>query len=136
LKEIHRSDRNTIFGALESIGSALFLSSRGKRDLPQGADSSYRQNYKRDSISLNIDFILGLPFVKPGETLAGIQELHARFPYITHTSVYMLEDEKYPKHWRANSITEDEMQSEFLAIVDYLESIGWHHYELSNWARP
>jgi coproporphyrinogen III oxidase-like Fe-S oxidoreductase len=28
------------------------------------------------------------------------------------------------------------MQSEFLAIVDYLESIGWHHYELSNWARP
>ena len=48
----------------------------------------------------------------------------------------MLEDEKYPKHWQANSITEDEMQSEFLAIMDYLESIGWHHYELSNWARP
>jgi hypothetical protein len=35
----------------------------------------------------------------------------------------MLEDEKYPKHWQANSITEDDMQSEFLAIMDYLESI-------------
>lgn len=48
----------------------------------------------------------------------------------------MLEDEKYPKHWRENSITEDEMQSEFLAIMEYLDSLGWHHYELSNWARP
>lgn len=48
----------------------------------------------------------------------------------------MLEDEKYPKHWRMNSITELEMQSEFLAIMDYFDSIGWHHYELSNWARP
>jgi oxygen-independent coproporphyrinogen-3 oxidase len=28
------------------------------------------------------------------------------------------------------------MQSEFLAIIDYLESIGWHHYELSNFAKP
>jgi hypothetical protein len=35
----------------------------------------------------------------------------------------MLEDEKYPKHWRENSITEDEMQSEFLDILEYFESI-------------
>ncbi len=147
LSEIHRSDRDTIFHAIESISS--ILSSRGRpfakhwkypwgaRDLPQWADSSYCQNDKREEkeISLNIDFILGLPFVKPGETLAGIQELHERFPYITHTSVYMLEDEEYPKHWRANSITEDEMQSEFLEIMDYFESIGWHHYELSNFSK-
>jgi oxygen-independent coproporphyrinogen-3 oxidase len=110
LTEIHRSDRETIFRALASVDEA--------------------------SISLNIDFILGLPFVQPWETLAGIKELHERFPYITHTSVYMLEDEKYPKHWKENSITEIEMQSEFLAIMDYLGSIGWHHYEFSNWARP
>ncbi len=116
LKEIHRSDRNTIFGALGSIGSALLLTS--------------------GNISLNVDFILGLPFVKPGETLSGIVELHERFPYITHTSIYMLEDEEYPKHWRVNSITEDEMQSEFLAIMDYFESTWWHHYELSNFAKP
>ncbi len=115
LKEIHRSDRNTIFGALGSIGSALLLTS--------------------GNISLNVDFILGLPFVKTGETLSGIVELHERFPYITHTSIYMLEDEEYPKHWRVNSITEDEMQDEFLAIMDYFESTWWHHYELSNWAK-
>jgi oxygen-independent coproporphyrinogen III oxidase len=87
-------------------------------------------------ISLNIDFILGLPFVQHGETLNGIKRLHKKFPYITHTSVYMLEDEKYPKHWKENSITEIEIQSEFLAIIDYFDSIGWHHYELSNFAKP
>ncbi|MBC7498529.1 radical SAM protein [Candidatus Gracilibacteria bacterium] len=116
LKEIHRSDRNMIFGALESINPEIKKSN--------------------NNISLNLDFILGLPFVKPGETLAGIRELHKRFPYITHTSVYMLEDESYPKHWRENSITEDEMQSDFIAIMEYFKTIGWHHYELSNWARP
>ncbi len=110
LKEIHRSDPETIFRALE--------------------------NMKESNISLNIDFILGLPYTKPWETLAGIRELHVRFPYITHTSVYMLEDEAYPKHWRANSITEDEMQREFLDIMDYFDSIGWHQYELSNFAKP
>ncbi len=116
LKEIHRSDRNTIFGALESISPEIKKSN--------------------NNISLNIDFILGLPFTKPWETLAWIRELHERFPYITNTSVYMLEDEAYPRHWKENWITEDEMQSEFLAIMDYLESTWWHHYELSNWARP
>ena len=116
LKEIHRSDRNTILSALSSIWSWIKQS--------------------ESNISLNIDFILGLPFVKPWETLAGIQELHTRFPLITHTSVYMLEDESYPKHWRENSITADDMQTEFLAIMDYFESIWWHHYELSNFAKP
>ena len=48
----------------------------------------------------------------------------------------MLEDEKYPAHWKANSITEAEMQKEFLDIMKYFESIGWNHYELSNFAKP
>lgn len=47
----------------------------------------------------------------------------------------MLEDDNYPKHWRENSITENELQKEFIAILDYFESIGWHHYELSNFSK-
>ncbi len=72
---------------------------------------------------MNVDFILGLPFVSFGETLSGIQELHTRFPHITHTSVYMLEDEKYPKSWKENSLAPDDMQKEFLSIMKYFESI-------------
>ncbi len=117
LKEIHRSDQDTICRALASIGTAL-------------------SRFWKVDISLNIDFILGLPFVKPWETLAGIWELHNKFPFITHTSVYMLEDEAYPKHWKANSITENKMQTEFIAIIEYFESIWWHHYELSNFSKP
>jgi oxygen-independent coproporphyrinogen III oxidase len=86
--------------------------------------------------SINVDFILGLPFTHPGETLSWIQELHVRYPFITHTSVYMLEDEAYPKHWKENSISDSELQDEFLQIIEYFSSLGWHHYELSNFAKP
>ena len=55
---------------------------------------------------------------------------------ITHTSIYMLEDEEYPKNWKTNSITESELQSEFIEIIEYFRSINWTHYELSNFAKP
>lgn len=48
----------------------------------------------------------------------------------------MLENELYPKNWKANSISEDELKGEFLEIIEYFESIGWNHYEFSNWAKP
>jgi len=111
LLEIHRSSRDTIFHALHSIGS-------------------------RKWISVNVDFILWLPFVFSGETISAIQELHDMFPYITHTSVYMLEDEIYPKSWKVNSLSDEAIQKEFLDIMDYFESLWWCHYELSNFSRP
>jgi coproporphyrinogen III oxidase-like Fe-S oxidoreductase len=113
LKEIHRSDRESIVHALENISWAC-----------------------HEKISVNIDFILGLPHVKIGETLYNIQELYQKFSCITHTSVYMLEDEAYPKHWKDLSITEIEIQKEFLEIMEYFKSLGWNHYELSNFAKP
>ncbi|MBX9809603.1 radical SAM protein [Candidatus Gracilibacteria bacterium] len=115
LTEIHRSDRDSIFGALEGIQNA----------------SKNTQN-----ISINVDFILGLPYTKSGEILNYIKQIHRDFPMITHTSVYMLEDEDYPKNWEKNSITELELQGEFNEIIEYFRSIGWTHYELSNFAKP
>ena len=47
----------------------------------------------------------------------------------------MLENELYPKNWKANSISEDELKGEFLEIIEYFESIGWNHYEFSNWSK-
>ncbi len=115
LTEIHRSDSNNIISALQWTWEAI---------------------WNTQNISINIDFILWLPYTLPGEIIESIKKLHHQFPFITHTSVYMLEDEDYPKHWKSNSITENEMQSEFTAIMDYFDSIKWNHYELSNWARP
>ncbi len=145
LREIHRSDRESILRALESISNALFLSFRRKEvaSTPLVGESASFQSRsfvpqddkKWKEFSLNIDFILGLPHVKKGETLENIRELHTKFPYITHTSVYMLEDEKYPKHWKALSITEKEMQEEFLEIMEYFKTSWWNHYELSNFSK-
>ena len=110
LTEIHRSNPESIFDALSCVNDT--------------------------QISLNTDFILGLPYTKSGETLQAIKKLHKSFPNITHTSVYMLEDELYPKDWKVNSISENELKSEFLEIIEYFKSIGWIHYEFSNWAKP
>lgn len=120
LRAIHRSDRESIFRALDSIGSIIW----------------WIQKNNNPNISINIDFILGLPYSEPWETLANIRELHERYPYITHTSAYMLEDGLYPKEWKWQSLSETEIESEYALILAYFDSINWHHYEISNWALP
>lgn len=103
LREVHRSPALTIYSALRDI-----------------QDIIHTQNIP---LSVNVDFIIGLPYTKYRDTLLGIQKLHADFPCITHTSVYLLEDEKYPPHWKEHSISEKEMQHEYIKIIDYFESI-------------
>jgi coproporphyrinogen III oxidase-like Fe-S oxidoreductase len=48
----------------------------------------------------------------------------------------MLEDGLYPKEWKKYSITEEEMEKEYREICGYFDSLGWHHYEISNWSKP
>lgn len=137
LKAIHRSDRESIFFALENIDTALLSFSERESLSEKHRSLAIAKDDKIVSwISLNIDFILGLPYSKPWETLANIRELHELFPNITHTSVYMLEAGHYPKEWKKYSINENEMQEEYKSICTYFESIGWHHYEISNWSKP
>lgn len=116
LKMIHRSDEASIIGALDCIREAIFLS------------------WVQD-ISVNIDFILGLPCVTQWELLIDIKRLHIVYPFITHTSVYILEKWLYPKSWKSHTISDLQLQEDFLDIVEYFETLDWNHYELSNWAR-
>lgn len=122
LKAIHRSDRASIFQALESIEFAIWW-------------IQWTRKHSEINISINIDFILWLPFSKAWETLENIRELHERFPLISHTSVYMLEDGLYPKEWKKESISEEYMQKEYREICEYFDSLSWHHYEISSWSR-
>jgi coproporphyrinogen III oxidase-like Fe-S oxidoreductase len=48
----------------------------------------------------------------------------------------MLEDGLYPKDWKKYSISECEIETEYKDICECFDSLGWHHYEISNWARP
>lgn len=142
LKAIHRSSKQSIFEALESIGlviaskndEAIHLSRWESTELPRF--TSFGSQWQKLWISLNIDFILGLPYSKFGETINDLQLLHTKYPFITHTSIYMLEEWLYPKDWKEHSITEKDMEHEYSEICRYLKDIGWNHYEISNWAKP
>lgn len=114
LKEIHRCSRKNIIEALSVLDSTITMS--------------------RKNISLSVDFILWLPYVRAWDILKNIQEVHSCFSSITHTSVYLLEDEKYPKHWRECSIAPRAIQQEYLDIVEYFEEKNWNHYEISNFS--
>ena len=87
--------------------------------------------------NVNVDFILGLPHTKSGETLAAIRSLHAKFPNIRHTSVYFLEKGDYPKEWKGFGISEAEATEEYARIIEFLtKERGFEHYEISNFALP
>jgi len=86
--------------------------------------------------NVSVDFILGLPRVNQGEILSDIWQVLSKFSCIKHVSVYMLEDEKYPNHWKEISLSSELFEKEFQKISDFLKEIGFLHYELSNFARP
>ena len=116
LKAVHRSSKKTIIKALDSISEGIKWS-------------------KTENVSLNVDFILWLPFSQPWETLYDIEFLHKKYPFITHTSAYMLEAWLYPEEWKNQWVNEAEMEKEYALICQYFQSLDWNHYELSNWAR-
>lgn len=124
LRSIERKPKNTIFSALNSIKTLSVW---------KVWNSIYEKN--RD-ISINIDMILWLPHTKSGEISSSIQRLHADFPEITHTSVYILEKGHYPASWQEYSIDDDAISREYLEICDFFREQWWHHYEVSNFAKP
>ena len=115
LKIIHRSNKKSILKALKII------------------ENEWSQHIW--SLSVNVDFILWLPYATKWETLKNIQELHKQYSFITHTSVYMLEDGLYPKDWKSQTINDGEMEHEYNEICMYFDTLWWNHYEISNWAR-
>jgi coproporphyrinogen III oxidase-like Fe-S oxidoreductase len=85
--------------------------------------------------NVSIDFILGLPFVKPMELQNAIQHIRDNHHIIKHFSVYMLEDYyeipeepdskfqhvKYPVNWSKNGLCEEEYLSEYLSCRKFLK---------------
>lgn len=120
LEKIERKNNESIFLALESIKKVLVW-----------------KVWKNilDKISINTDFILGLPKVKYLEIYENIKFLHKKYNFITHTSVYFLEKWIYPKNWQNETITENETIQEFQKICEFLKEKNFNHYEISNFAK-
>ena len=123
LKEIWRGNKWDVIWALDEI-----------RDHPPAPSLVRRGSKKINNISL--DFIIWLPHVKKWGVKKDIEFILDNYDFVKHISVYMLEELCYPWNWEDMSINQDDYLWEYLWIVEFLESRGFHRYEISNFAKP
>jgi oxygen-independent coproporphyrinogen-3 oxidase len=102
-----------------------------------------------EKISMSVDFIIWLPYVKKWEIVANIEYLLKNYGFITHISVYMLEDYynadkiietkydniTYPENWWKLWLHEDQYLEEYVDVKKFLEEKWFFRYEISNFAK-
>jgi len=88
-----------------------------------------------NNFTISIDFIIWLPYVKLWEIKENIKLILDKYDFITHISVYMLEDQYYPKTWKNLWIKEDEYLWEYIEIKKFLGKRWFFSYEISNFAK-
>jgi putative oxygen-independent coproporphyrinogen III oxidase len=95
--------------------------------------------------NISFDLIAGLPHQTEESWRASLGELMALQP--EHVSVYLLEIDEGSRlgkevlsggvRYSAGAVpSEDEMADCYELACDQLEAAGYHHYEISNWAKP
>lgn len=98
------------------------------------ADIQSSLKYISDSgVNFSLDLMLNLPSIKKRDIDAEIDQLLSFNPH--HLSVYMMTvGNKYPHLSMMPS--EDKLESEYLQTAKILQSKGYSHYEVSNFAKP
>jgi len=95
--------------------------------------------------NISFDLIAGLPHQTKGSWKKSLEELEALAP--EHVSVYLLEIDEGSRlgkevlqggaRYSASAVpSEDEMADFYEMTQDGLRRMGYHHYEISNWAKP
>ncbi|MGC2527360.1 MAG: radical SAM family heme chaperone HemW [Candidatus Acidiferrum sp.] len=95
--------------------------------------------------NISFDLIAGLPFQTEETWSESLQELKKLEP--EHASVYLLEVDEGSrlgkellaggKRYSAGAVPGDDDMADFYETAcDVLEAAGYHHYEISNWAKP
>jgi oxygen-independent coproporphyrinogen III oxidase len=95
--------------------------------------------------NISFDLIAGLPHQTKGSWEKSLEELAALAP--EHVSVYLLEIDEESRlgkevlqggaRYSAGAVpSEDEMADFYEMAQDGLGRMGYHHYEISNWAKP
>jgi len=129
LKEIWRPVKEQIINKLDIIEN---LFRKNCHSLEEGNLPYICTNW----LSVSVDFIIWLPYVKKWETLNDIKFILKNYNFINHISLYMLEEYyDYPKKWQNLSIAEEDFLEEYLICKNYLEKKWFKRYELSNFAR-
>jgi oxygen-independent coproporphyrinogen-3 oxidase len=95
--------------------------------------------------NVSFDLITGLPFQTKESWKESLEELGKLEP--KHVSVYLLEVDEGSRlgleilqsgtRYSAAAVPSDDAMAEFYeAACEFLGAAGYHHYEISNWARP
>ncbi len=126
-----------------SLGAQSFSAGRlALLERDHGAETIRRavELIRRSIDNISLDLIFGIP----GESLADWQDdvrlalqLHP-----SHLSCYGLTYEKGTTYWtqrhkgQLQPVGEELERSMYEWVIDHLSAAGWHHYEVSNFARP
>jgi oxygen-independent coproporphyrinogen III oxidase len=95
--------------------------------------------------NISFDLIAGLPHQTKESWQQSLEELAALAP--EHVSVYLLEIDEGSRlgrevlqggtRYSAGALpSDDEMADFYEAAQEFLSGLGYHHYEISNWAKP
>jgi oxygen-independent coproporphyrinogen-3 oxidase len=94
--------------------------------------------FNKHQLNFSMDFMLGLPFsadekLKKRDVIAELKEALKYNP--SHFSVYILTVKNNYPHYQ-DLPSEEWIAEEYLAVAEFLKSSGFHHYEVSNFAKP
>ena len=142
-----------------SLGAQSFvpgeLKRLGRRHSPADIANSVGQARAAGIQSLNLDLLYDVPGQTEASWLRSLTEALALEP--DHLSLYALTlddpdeegltgetDDHLPtpsgaRRWREKATADqddDRAAGQYEAASSLLETAGWHHYEISNWARP
>jgi oxygen-independent coproporphyrinogen-3 oxidase len=132
-----------------SLGAQSFhdVELRAIARMHRAADISLAVQYLRAAGFSNVscDLIIGLPHQTPESWRRTLEELAARTP--EHVSIYMLEIDAGSRlgrevlaggaRYSAGAIPDDDQIADSYDLArEFLAGAGYHHYEISNWARP
>jgi len=107
---------------------------------PHDGASAYAVLADRPAFSkgFSMDLMLGLPYQNPATVWADLEKVEAL--ELEHLSVYMLErDLPTPLDKLEAGMPlpdEDEQADAYLEVCQRLETLGYEHYEISNFAKP
>ncbi len=113
------------------------LSVLGRRHTTADTENTFNIARKLGFNNISLDLMLGLPE-------SSIASLKKSLDFITklnpeHISAYILKIEKntvfYKQQNTLNLPNDDEIAEQYLFMCDYLEALGYNHYEISNFAK-
>lgn len=86
-------------------------------------------------VEFSVDFMLGLPWSedKKRDIIAELNQILEFSP--NHISLYILTAKKSYPH-KDYLPEEDFLEKEYLLVAEHLKSLGFNHYEVSNFAKP